>query len=64
MDVLPAPFNSSNSSYVSHVTQSNVELNMQKITQESTILKKLKDQGKIAIFGGVYQIKNGIVKWL
>jgi carbonic anhydrase len=58
------PFNSSNSSFVSSVTQSNVLLNIQKIIHKSESLNELNSKGKIAICGGIYSINNGIVNWL
>ncbi|MBL6729791.1 MAG: carbonic anhydrase [Bacteroidia bacterium] len=58
------PFNSSNASYVSSVTESNVLLNINKITQQSQLLKERIENGQLAICGGVYQIKNGTINWL
>ena len=58
------PFNSSNSSYVASVTESNVLLNINKITQQSQLLKERIENGQLAICGGVYQIKDGTINWL
>ena len=58
------PFNSSNAFYVASVTESNVLLNINKITQQSQLLKELIENGQLAICGGVYQIKDGTINWL
>ncbi|MDC3029937.1 carbonic anhydrase [Flavobacteriales bacterium] len=55
------PFNSSNTSYV---TESNVALNINKITQQSQLLKQRIENGQLAICGGVYQINKGTINWL
>tara|TARA_B100001057_G_scaffold476194_1_gene543850 strand:- start:3929 stop:4549 length:621 start_codon:yes stop_codon:yes gene_type:complete len=58
------PFNSSNASYVVSVTESNVLLNINKITQKSQLLKECVENGQLAICGGIYQIKDGTINWL
>ena len=58
------PFNSSNASYVTSVTKSNVLLNIKKITQQSQLLKERIENGHLAICGAVYQIKDGTINWL
>jgi carbonic anhydrase len=58
------PFNSSNTSYVTSVTESNVLLNINKISQQSQLLKERIVNGQLAICGGVYQIKDGTINWL
>lgn len=58
------PFNSSNTSYVTSVTESNVLLNINKISQRSQLLKERIVNGQLAICGGVYQIKDGTINWL
>ena len=58
------PFNSSNASYVDSVTESNVLLNINKITQQSQLLKERIENGQLAICGGVYRIKDGTINWL
>jgi len=58
------PFNSSNASYVASVTESNVLLNINKITQQSQVLKERIENGQLALCGGVYQINDGTINWL
>ena len=58
------PFNSSNDSFVSSVTESNVLLSLQQIINDSPILKELYDKGQIDVCGGVYQLKSGEINWL
>jgi len=58
------PFNSSNTSYITSVTESNVLLNINKISQQSQLLKERIVNGQLAICGGVYQIKDGTINWL
>jgi len=58
------PFNSSNASFVSSVTESNVLLSIQKIINDSPIIKDLYDKGQIDMCGGVYQLKSGEISWL
>lgn len=57
------PFNSSNKSFVSTVTQSNVLLTLDKIVHESKLIKELVEEGEVALCGGVYQIENGFINW-
>jgi len=58
------PHDSSNISFVSSVTQSNVLITMSKILKESKLLQDLYDKGRLAVSGGVYDIANGTIKWL
>ena len=53
-----------NASYVASVTESNVLLNINKITQQSQLLKERIENGQLAICGGVYQIKDGTINWI
>ena len=58
------PFDSSNTSYVASVTQYNVLLSINKITQQSKLLKERLENGQLAICGGIYQINDGTINWL
>lgn len=55
--------NSSNISFVSQVCKCNVNLQMQTILKESTILKSLLDKKQIGLVGGLYDVKNGQVEF-
>ena len=35
-----------------------------RIRNESEVLRKLEDEGKIRIVGAVYDVKSGLVSWL
>ena len=48
----------SNTSYIASVTESNVLLNINKITQQSQLLKERIENGQLAICGGVYRLKT------
>lgn len=58
------PFDSSNTSFVNSVIEKNVNLTMDRILNESSILKELKEKGDIAICGAVYKLQSGVVEWL
>lgn len=53
--------NSSNISFVNQVCKCNVDLQMQTILEQSTILKSLLDKKQIGLVGGLYDVKNGQV---
>lgn len=53
-----------NEQYVHEVTERNVRLNVQRIREESPILKKMESDGAIAIIGGLYDMDNGEVTFL
>lgn len=55
---------SSNEEYVHHVTELNVRLNIERVRNESPILKQMEDDGEIAICGGLYDMDNGEVTFL
>jgi carbonic anhydrase len=57
-------FTSKNSALVSKVCHSNVKLNLERIRNESTILKNLEKSGKIKVVGAVYDMPTGKVKFL
>lgn len=58
------PFDSSNTSFVDSVIAKNVNLTIDRILEESPILKDLNDKGDIAICGAVYKLQSGAVEWL
>lgn len=55
---------SSNEEYVHHVTELNVRLNIERVRNESPILKQMEVDGEIAICGGLYDMDNGEVTFL
>lgn len=55
--------NSSNPEFVEKVAVRNVQLTMQAIPDQSSILKDMLDKGEIALIGGVYDVDTGIVEF-
>jgi carbonic anhydrase len=53
-----------NEAFVHAVTEQNVRLNVQRIREESPVLKKMEDEGAIAICGAIYDMGNGTVTFL
>jgi len=51
--------NSSNSAFVNKVADKNVELTIENIKSQSTVLKELNDNGDITIIGAMYDVKSG-----
>ena len=51
----------SNGAYVERVTAENVRLNVEAIRQRSPLLRKMEEEGKIRIVGGVYDMATGEV---
>ncbi|WP_374496027.1 carbonic anhydrase family protein [Zoogloea sp.] len=59
----PGEHNSHNHAFVGEVTELNVKQVVQRIRDESPVLKALEDEGKIRIVGALYDTSNGKVKW-
>lgn len=55
---------SDNEAFVHAVTEQNVRLNIQRIRDESPVLKQMEDEGAIAICGAVYDMGDGTVTFL
>ncbi len=55
---------SCNVSYIASVTKLNIVLNINKIAQQSQLLKQRIENGKLAIRCGIYRIKGGTINWL
>lgn len=53
--------NSGNIEFVNNVAKKNVELTMDNIRQQSSVLKELEDNGDIKIVGAMYDINDGSV---
>lgn len=53
--------NSSNIDFVNEVAKKNVELNIQRILDESSVLAEMYKAGEIKIIGGMYDISTGKV---
>ena len=58
------PFDSSNTSFVNSVIEKNVNLTMDRILNESSILKELKEK-EILLFVVLFiKLQSGVVEWL
>ncbi|MBS0347505.1 MAG: carbonic anhydrase [Proteobacteria bacterium] len=55
--------NSHNHAFVDEVTELNVKQVVQRIREQSPILKGLEDEGKIRIVGALYDTSSGKVSW-
>lgn len=55
--------NSHNSLFTDMVSKKNVELSIERIRNESPILKELEDSGQIKIAGSMYHIESGVVEF-
>ena len=53
--------NSKNSDFVNEVSKKNVELTIEKIRQDSSVLEEMEQNGEIKIVGGMYDIASGVV---
>lgn len=53
--------NGSNVEFVSHVTENNVHLTIERIRKESPIIAELEEKNAIKIVGGMYDVENGLV---
>ena len=53
--------NGNNEQFVNNVTEINVHLIMQKIQDDSDIIRELLEQGQLKIVGGVYDVETGEV---
>ena len=59
----PGEHNSHNHAFVDEVTELNVKQVVQKIRDQSPVLKALEDEGKIRIVGALYDTSSGKVSW-
>jgi len=59
----PGDRSSSNASFVSKVIDKNVELMIERIKDESPILKEMAEQHEIAIVGATYDVASGNIAW-
>ena len=55
--------NSGNIDFVNSVAKKNVEMSIQRIKDESTVLAEMAENGDIAIVGGMYDISSGKVSF-
>jgi carbonic anhydrase len=53
--------NSKNDEFVEKVASINVKLTMERIRNESPIIKEMEDEGAIKIVGGMYDVETGVV---
>ena len=61
---LPAVGSPDHAQFVEHVTRENVLHSVQQIVDESPLLRRLADEGKIALLGAVYDVASGHVEFL
>jgi carbonic anhydrase len=54
---------SKNYGFVEKVADHNVRYTVQRIREESPILKEMEDKGEIMIVGAMYDVKTGKVTW-
>jgi carbonic anhydrase len=52
-----------NEKFVQAVAEENVKLNVQAITERSTIMKDLVDKGELKVVGAMYDISTGKVEF-
>jgi len=52
-----------NLDYVNKVTELNVRMVMERVTEESEIINELEKEGKVRIIGGVYDVDSGKVEF-
>lgn len=62
--VAKGPRNSKNRLLVHEVSENNVRIAMENIVNESPLLKKMRDNGKIDIKGAVYDMDTGVVNFI
>ncbi len=55
---------SANLDFVNKVAAKNVDLTVEKIKDDSPVLKEMLDQGEIAIVGAMYDVKTGSVSFI
>jgi len=55
--------NSKNKKFVENVTVNNVNLTVQKVKEQSPLLREMEQSGKIKIIGGLYDLETGIVRF-
>jgi len=63
-DEVEGEANSTNNEFVAKTVENNVKLTMDRIRENSPILKEMEDNGEIAIVGGVYSLHSGKVEML
>ncbi|MCB0461266.1 MAG: carbonic anhydrase family protein [Flavobacteriaceae bacterium] len=59
----PSVRNSKNSEFVDNVAAKNVQLTIDRILEESDVLKEMQDNGEIKIIGAMYDINTGAVNF-
>ena len=55
---------SANADFVTQVVHKNVELSIQRLLEESPVLREMRDAEEIDVVGAVYDVKNGTVRFL
>jgi len=54
---------SKNSDFVNKVTELNVRMVMERVTEQSDIIREMEKEGKVRIIGGVYDVDSGRVEF-
>ncbi|MGB5171969.1 carbonic anhydrase family protein [Eudoraea sp.] len=62
--VTDGPRNSENRLFVHEVSENNVRITIEKIIEESSIIKEMMDNGEVDIKGAVYDMDTGVVNFL
>jgi len=55
--------NSSNSEFLNNVSAKNVQLTIDRITKESSVLAEMHKNGEIQIVGAMYDVNSGVVNF-
>jgi carbonic anhydrase len=61
---MPGAHTSKNADFVARITETNVRLTMDRILDQSELLRKLVDDEKLVLVGGVYDLETGRIDWL
>jgi carbonic anhydrase len=67
IDAVPddgTPRNSKNDAFTTKVAIANVKLQLQRLRDESPVLREMEEQGKILIVGALYDVETGLATWL
>ncbi len=55
---------SANADFVNQVVRKNVELTVENVSKQSTVLREMEEMGDIMIVGAIYDVKSGAVTFL
>ena len=63
MDATVKDVTSANSNFIENVTHHNIRLTLKQIPEQSPILAKLIQDGKIILVGAIYNVETGAVNF-